>query len=67
MVMTNSLPALLAGLMIRPGWLGAFLGGFLASALVGSRFEQQFPALLEILLPGGDSIQERELDFKSEG
>lgn len=41
-LMTNLLPALLFGFMGRPRWLFTFVGGLLASALLGDRYEKQF-------------------------
>jgi hypothetical protein len=45
-VLTNCLPAALLGLVLRPGWLWAFVSGALISALVGNRYEGAFMSLL---------------------
>jgi hypothetical protein len=45
-VLTNFIPALLLGLLLRPGWLWAFLGGAAISGLVGDRFEHPVTAKL---------------------
>jgi hypothetical protein len=41
-LITNILPALLASLLGRPAWLMAFVGGTLASRLLGDEYEDQF-------------------------
>jgi hypothetical protein len=41
-VLTNLLPAVLFGLILRPGWLWAFIAGVIASGFVGDRYEQLF-------------------------
>jgi hypothetical protein len=45
-VLTNFVPALLAGFIGKPRWLYAFAGGMLASVLLGERYEQRVWALL---------------------
>jgi hypothetical protein len=46
LLITNFLPALLASLLGRPAWLMAFVGGTLASRLLGDEYEDQFCAWL---------------------
>lgn len=41
-VLTNLIPAVLLGLILTPGWLWAFIGGVIASGIVGDRYEQRF-------------------------
>lgn len=41
-LITNLLPALLMGLIARPGWLSAFLVGLMSSGWMGDRYEQSF-------------------------
>ncbi|MDX1662766.1 MAG: hypothetical protein R3272_03165 [Candidatus Promineifilaceae bacterium] len=44
---TTFVPALLAALVGRPGWLFAFLGGLAASFLFGNTLERPFWALVD--------------------
>jgi hypothetical protein len=46
-LLTNLVPGVAAGLLERPSWFFAFLGGALASALLGSRYEEQFSEWLK--------------------
>jgi hypothetical protein len=41
-VLTSLLPAVLFGLILRPGWHWAFVAGVIAGGLVGDRYEQRF-------------------------
>ena len=45
--LTTFLPALLAAVFGRPGWLFAFLGGLAASFLFGNKLERPFWALVD--------------------
>lgn len=41
-LLSNLMPALIMGSMGRPRWLYTFVGGVLASAFLGDRYEEQF-------------------------
>jgi hypothetical protein len=41
-LLSNLMPALIMGSMGRPRWLYTFVGGVLASILLGDRYEKQF-------------------------
>ena len=41
-LLSNLMPALIMGSVGRPRWLYTFVGGVLASVLLGDRYEEQF-------------------------
>jgi hypothetical protein len=49
--LTNLAPAVLAGLLLRPGLAWAFLGGVIASGFLGEEYEEKARALLKDKLP----------------
>jgi hypothetical protein len=49
--LTNLGPALLAGMMLRPHAVWAFLGGVLASGLLGERYEERAKEYLKSKMP----------------
>jgi hypothetical protein len=46
-LLTNLVPAVLVGLVIRPHWLWSFVGGVIGSGLMGERSERAFFDLLQ--------------------
>ena len=46
-VLSNLLPGLLVGVFRSPHWLWAFVGGVLASTLLGDRFEARLMQLVD--------------------
>jgi hypothetical protein len=49
--LTNVGPALLAGMMLRPHAVWAFLGGVLASGVLGERYEEHAKEYLKSKMP----------------
>jgi hypothetical protein len=46
-LLSNLLPGLLIGLFRSPHWLWAFIGGAIASGVLGDRYEAQFMELVD--------------------
>lgn len=46
-LITNLVPAVLVGLVIRPRWLWAFVSGMITAGLMGKRYEDAFIDLLK--------------------
>lgn len=44
---TNLLPGILGSVLARPHWVGAFIYGALASALLGDEYEERFLELFK--------------------
>ncbi|MEJ2262554.1 MAG: hypothetical protein P8X95_03870 [Anaerolineales bacterium] len=59
-LLSNVMPALIMGSAGRPRWLYTFVGGILASAFLGDRYEEQFMEYLQgersITLGGGNEL-----------
>ena len=54
LLLSNFLPAILVSLFARPRWAFAFLGGLVASFIMGDHYEDWLWEKLDELLTGGD-------------
>ncbi len=48
LTLTHFLPALFVALLVKPRWLGAFVGGLVASGLLDERYEERLSEWLGI-------------------
>jgi hypothetical protein len=57
LLLSNFMPGLLLAVLMRPRAIFGFLGGLLASFLLGDRYEEQVWETLDDVLSGGDPTQ----------